>query len=57
VAIGSGPQTANATSSIFLPQGSTFTFQTPLNGAANIAVIRDTAAVVNGIIEITELRS
>jgi hypothetical protein len=57
VAIGSSPQTANATSSIFLPPGSTTTFQTPFNGAANIAVIRDTAAVVNGALEITELRS
>jgi hypothetical protein len=57
VAIGSGPQTANATSSVFLPQGSTTTFQTPLNGAANLAVIRDTAAAVNSVLEITELRS
>jgi hypothetical protein len=57
VAIGSGVQTANASTSISLPANHNATYSVPINGGANIAVIRDITAVADGTIEITELRS
>jgi hypothetical protein len=57
VAIGSGAQTANASTSISLPANHNVTYSVPINGGANIAVIRDISAVADGTIEITELRS
>jgi hypothetical protein len=56
VALGTGVQTANASTSIYLSAGQVVTYTTPLDGPANIAVIRDTAAATDGVLEITELR-
>lgn len=55
VAIGSGAQTANASTSISLPANHNVTYNVPINGGANIAVIRDISAIADGTIEITEL--
>jgi len=57
IAIGNGVQTANASTGIYLSAGQISTFTTPLVGPANIAVIRDTAAATDGVLEITELRA
>ena len=57
VAIGAGAQTANASTSISIPANHGVTYNVPINGGANIAVIRDTTAVIDGTIEITEFRS
>jgi hypothetical protein len=57
VAIGSGPQTANASTGIHIAANHNATFSVPINGGANIAVIRDISAVTDGTLEITELRS
>jgi hypothetical protein len=57
IAIGSGAQTANASTGIHLAANHNVTFSVPINGGANIAVIRDISAVADGTIEITELRS
>lgn len=56
IALGKGVQTASASTSIYLAAGQVVTYTTPLDGPPNIAVIRDTAAAVDGILEITELR-
>ena len=56
IALGGGPQTANNTSSIFLAIDERQTFTVP-QGDPNLAVIRDTAAADDGVLEITELRS
>ena len=55
VAIGSGAQTANASTSISIPANHNVTYSVPINGGANIAVIRDISAITDGTIEITEL--
>lgn len=57
VAIGSGAQTANASTGIHIAANHHVTFNVPINGGANIAVIRDISAVADGTLEITELRS
>lgn len=57
VALGAGAQTANATTGISIPANHSVTYSVPINGGANLAVIRDISAVTDGIIEITELRS
>jgi len=57
VAIGAGVQTANASTSIHLAANHNVTYAVPIDGGANIAVIRDITAVTDGTIEITELRS
>ena len=57
IAIGSGTQTANASTGIHIAANHNVTYTTPINGATNIAVIRDITAPTDGTIEITELRS
>lgn len=52
-AIGNTAQTANATTSHFIAAGERLDLAVPL--AANIAVIRDTAASADGKLEVTEL--
>lgn len=52
-AIGTGAQTANATTSHFIGMDERLDFAVP--ASAQIAVIRDSAATVNGVIELTEL--
>lgn len=51
--IGTGAQTANATTSHYIAADERLDLAVPAN--AQIAVIRDTAASVNGVIEVTEL--
>ena len=51
--VGTGVQTANATTSHFIEAGERLDIAVPLN--ANIAVIRDTAATANGTLCITEM--
>jgi len=55
--MGSDTQTANASTGIHIAANHTVTYTTPINGATNIAVIRDITALTDGTIEITELRS
>jgi len=55
--MGSGVQTANASTGIHIAANHNVTYATPIDGGTNIAVIRDIAAVTDGTIEITELRS
>jgi hypothetical protein len=57
IAMGSGVQTANASTGIHIAANHNVTYATPIDGGTNIAVIRDIAAVTDGTIEITELRS
>jgi hypothetical protein len=57
IAIGAGTQTANASTGIHLSANHNVTYAVPIDGGASIAVIRDIAAVTDGTIEITELRS
>ena len=52
-AIGVGSQTANATTSHFIANGERLDLAVPQG--ANIAVIRDTGATVDGILNVTEL--
>lgn len=52
-AIGNVAQTASATTSHFIEAGERLDFAVPLN--ANIAVIRDSGAIQNGTLEVTEL--
>ncbi len=52
-AIGVGAQTANASTSHFIANGERLDLAVPFN--ANIAVIRETAATVNGSLALTEL--
>lgn len=52
-ALGSVAQTASATTSHFIEAGERLDMAVPLN--ANIAVIRDSAATANAVVEITEL--
>lgn len=54
--LGSGAQTANASTSHFIANGERLDLTTPFTNP-NIAIIRDTAAVANGILEVTEFRS
>lgn len=51
--VGAVAQVANATTSHFIEAGERLDIAVPLN--ANIAVIRDTAATVNGTLCVTEL--
>jgi hypothetical protein len=51
--VGTIAQVANATTSHFIEAGERLDIAVPLN--ANIAVIRDTAAAVNGTLCVTEL--
>jgi hypothetical protein len=52
-AIGTGAQTANASTSHFIEAGERLDFAVP--AGATIAAIRETAATVNGSLAITEL--
>lgn len=52
-AVGAVAQTASATISNFIEAGERLDMAVPLN--ANIAVIRDSAATANAVVEITEL--
>lgn len=52
-AIGTGAQTANASTSHYIALGERLDISVPLN--AQIAIIRDSAATVNGQIELSEL--
>lgn len=52
-AIGVGTQTANASTSHFIANGERLDLAVPFN--ANIAVIRESAATVNGSLAVTEL--
>ena len=51
--VGVGTQTANATTSHFIANGERLDIAVPFG--ASIGVIRDTAATVNGSLEVTEL--
>lgn len=51
--VGTGAQTANAATSHFISAGGVKDFAVP--AGATIAAIRETAATVNGTLEITEL--
>lgn len=51
--IGTGAQTASATTSHFIAADERLDFAVPAN--AQIAVIRDSAATVNGVLEVTEM--
>lgn len=51
--IGTGAQVANADTDHYLPKATRVVFAVPLN--ANIAVIRDSLEMVNGLVEISEL--
>lgn len=51
--VGVGTQTANASTSHFIASGERLDIGVPFN--ANIGVIRDTTATVNGSLEVTEL--
>lgn len=54
--IGPGAQTANATTSHFIANGERLDYTVPYS-SSQIGVIRDTAAVANGVLEVTELAS